>query len=205
MYLTRLTLDLRSSQARRDLGDAYEMHRTLVRAFVDGPQSHPARFLWRLEARKDSVSNPTVLVQSEVAADWSVLEMMSNYFERQAESKCVALDELIRSKSCYRFRLLANPTVTREGKRHGLRKESEQYAWIERQGERHGFGVQARRVTSQDLFSSGEIGKPSVYIHRVCFEGLLNVQNEDALKRALVDGIGPAKAFGCGLLSVAPC
>ncbi|MDT1028372.1 type I-E CRISPR-associated protein Cas6/Cse3/CasE, partial [Pseudomonas paraeruginosa] len=28
MYLTRLTLDPRSAQARRDLGDAYEMHRT---------------------------------------------------------------------------------------------------------------------------------------------------------------------------------
>ena len=61
MYLTRLTLDPRSAQARRDLGDAYEMHRTLVRAFVDSPQSEPPRFLWRLEASKDSGANPTVL------------------------------------------------------------------------------------------------------------------------------------------------
>jgi CRISPR system Cascade subunit CasE len=205
MYLTRLTLDPRSAKARRDLGDAYEMHRTLVRAFVDSPQSEPPRFLWRLEASKDSGANPTVLVQSEVAADWSVLETMPNYLQRHAESKCVALDQLIRAERCYRFRLLANPTVTREGKRYGLLKESEQNAWIERQGERHGFGVQACLVSAQNLFCSRDKGKPAVCIHRVCFEGLLKVQNEDALKRALVAGIGPAKAFGCGLLSVAPC
>ena len=205
MYLARLTLDPRSAQARRDLGDAHEMHRTLVRAFVDSPQSTPPRFLWRLEASKDSVSNPTVLVQSEVAGDWSVLESMPNYLQRHAESKCVALDQLIRAERRYRFRLLANPTVTKDGKRYGLLKESEQNAWIVRQGERHGFSVQTCLVTAQDFFSSRDKGKPAVSIHRVCFEGLLEVKDEDALKRALVAGIGPAKAFGCGLLSVAPC
>ncbi len=205
MYLAKLTLDPRSAQARRDLGDSHEMHRTLVRAFVDGPQSTPPRFLWHLEASKDSVSNPTVLVQSEVAADWSVLEAMPNYLQHHVESKSVALDQLIRVERRYRFRLLANPTVTKDGKRYGLLKESEQNAWIVRQGERHGFGVQTCLVTSQDFFSSRDKGKPAVSIHRVCFEGLLEVKDEDALKRALVAGIGPAKAFGCGLLSVAPC
>ncbi len=34
MYLSKLTLDPRHPQARRDLGDAYEMHRTLARAFA---------------------------------------------------------------------------------------------------------------------------------------------------------------------------
>jgi len=204
MYLTRLTLDPRSSQARRDLGDAYEMHRTLVRAFVDGPQKAPPRFLWRQEASKDSVANPTVLVQSEIAADWSVLEAMPNYLQRNAESKYVALDHLIRAEHCYRFRLLANPTVSKGGKRHGLLKENEQSAWIERQGERHGFLVQTCIVAAQDFFSGDRV-KPAVCIHRVCFEGLLKVQDEDVLKRTLLAGIGPAKAFGCGLLSVAPC
>lgn len=205
MYLTRLTLDSRSAQARRDLGDPYEMHRTLVRAFVESPQSDPPRFLWRLEAGKDAGANPTVLVQSDIAPDWSVLKTMPNYLQRQSESKCVGLDQLIRAERSYRFRLLANPTVTREGKRRGLLKESEQNAWIERQGARHGFGLQTCLVTAQDLFSSRGKEKPAVCIHRVCFEGLLVVQDEAALKRALVAGIGPAKAFGCGLLSLAPC
>ena len=46
MYLSRLKLDTRSPQVRRDLSDSYDMHRTLVRAFVDDPGQTPPRFLW---------------------------------------------------------------------------------------------------------------------------------------------------------------
>jgi CRISPR system Cascade subunit CasE len=205
MYLTRLTLDPRSAQSRRDLGDAYEMHRTLVRAFVAGPHNVPPRILWRLEAVKDSVANPVVLVQSDAEADWQVLESIPNYLQRQAETKFVALDQLIRADRVYRFRLLANPTVSRLGKRYGLLKETEQIAWIERQGERHGFQIQSCLVFAQDLFNTRGNGKPAVSIHRVRFEGIMKALDEEALKRALLAGIGPGKAFGCGLLSVAPC
>ena len=38
MYLSRLTFDLASAAARRDLSDAYETHRTLTRAVSDGPE-----------------------------------------------------------------------------------------------------------------------------------------------------------------------
>ena len=49
MYLSRLTLDPRQPQARRDLGDAYDMHRTLTRAFALDATTLPPRFLWRLD------------------------------------------------------------------------------------------------------------------------------------------------------------
>ena len=38
----------------------------------------------------------------------------------------------------------------------------------------------------------------------VLFDGLLRVTDTDAFLRTLVRGIGPGKAFGFGLLSVAP-
>jgi CRISPR system Cascade subunit CasE len=205
MYLTRLTLDPSSAQARRDLGDAYEMHRTLVRAFVDNAQDQPARFLWRLEVDSNSWDSPILLVQSEGAANWSVLERLPGYLQRPAESKNLALDRLIQTDRRYRFRLLANPTVSREGKRYGLLKENEQNAWIERQGERHGFAVQSYLVSAKDFLNSRGKGKTAICIQRVRFDGLLEVRQADAFKQALADGIGPAKAFGCGLLSVAPC
>jgi CRISPR system Cascade subunit CasE len=205
MYLTRLTLDLCNAQARRDFGDAYEMHRTLVRAFVDGPESEPPRFLWRLEAGPDSGLQATVVVQSAIAANWSVLEALPNYLRNKTETKRVALEALIRTEEHFRFRLMANPTITREGKRRGLLKESEQGAWIRRQGMQHGFEVQVSFVTAQSISRSGVRGKSCVSIHRVCFEGVLKVRDENALRCALVAGIGPAKAFGCGLLSLAPC
>ena len=56
MYLSKLTLDPRHLGARRDLADAYEMHRTLARAFAPDESSAPARFLWRLEPPRSGES-----------------------------------------------------------------------------------------------------------------------------------------------------
>jgi len=204
MHLSRLTLEPRSAQARRDLSDAYEMHRTLARAFVADAQSQPARFLWRLEAGGNAWATPVVLVQAAVEADWSVVQALPNYLQRPIEHKRLALEEWVEKGVRCRFRLQANPTVTRQGKRLGLAGEGEQLAWLNRQGERHGFSVEAALVTASDVLV-GRQGEGRISVQRVCFEGLLQVQSLDAFSRALTAGIGPAKAFGCGLLSVARC
>jgi CRISPR system Cascade subunit CasE len=205
MYLTKLTLNPRSAQARRDLGDAFEMHRTLVRAFVTDPQSSPPRFLWRLEPFIDSMQGPIVLVQSQERGDWGVLDQLPNYLLRPAETKKVELARLVRLGRRYRFLLLANPTVSRKGKRLALLQQNEQAAWIERQGDRHGFFIQSLVVRTHDLLNRSGAEKAPICVQRVCFEGFLEVRQTAAFERALVAGIGPAKAFGCGLLSVAPC
>lgn len=202
MHLTRLTLDPRSAHARRDLGDAYEMHRTLARAFVEDAQSTPARFLWRLEAGSNAWATPVVLVQAAVEADWSALQALPNYLQGSVESKCLSLEEWLEGGTRYRFRLQANPTVTRQGKRYGLVGEAEQLAWLERQGVRHGFSVEAALVTASDVLASRK-GESRISLQRVCFEGRLQVTELAAISRALMLGIGPGKAFGCGLLSVA--
>ncbi|MGE8296293.1 MAG: type I-E CRISPR-associated protein Cas6/Cse3/CasE [Pseudomonas sp.] len=201
MYLTRLTLDPRSAQARRDLADAYEMHRTLARAFVADEQSAPARFLWRLEAGSNAWATPTVLVQSAQAGNWSAVQDQPNYLQREIESKPFDLQTWIEGGARYRFRLLANPTVTRQGKRYGLVGEQEQLAWLSRQGERHGFVAEAALVTASDVLASRK-GDSRISLQRVRFEGRLQVRELAAFSRALEQGIGPGKAFGCGLLSV---
>lgn len=205
MYLTKLTLDPKSAQARRDLGNAYEMHRTLVRAFVPDANSMPPRFLWRLEASRSAWNHPVVLVQSETEADWSVLMQLPNYLEVPVENKRLVLDHLVQPERPYRFRLLANPTVTREGKRHGLVGDRDLTLWMERQGERHGFVVQSCVVNGKDTLTTRNSGKASLCIQRVRFEGVLQVHQPDVFKQTLIAGIGPAKAFGCGMLSVAHC
>jgi CRISPR system Cascade subunit CasE len=205
MYLTKLTLNLRSAQARRDLGDAYEMHRTLVRAFASDPQDSPPRFLWRLEQTSDATQNPAVLTQSQTLADWSVLERLPNYLDCAAQTKLVNLAHLVCMDRRYRFRLLGNPTVKRQGKRLALLTQEEQIAWIERQGNNHGFRLLSLTIRPQELLQSNRAGQPPICVQRVCFEGFLVVCKTDAFEQALLAGIGPAKAFGCGLLSVAPC
>lgn len=202
MYLTRLRLDPRSAQARRDLADPYEMHRTLVRPFVRDAQQTPPRILWRAEPTA-AWSAPEVLVQSEQEADWGLLLQLPGYLqsERPWETKVITPEDWLQPECCYRFRLFANPTVTRDGKRLGLVTEEAQLAWLARQGGRYGFAVEAALVTgSEQLHSRKQDSRISVL--QACFEGRLRVLDCAQLADALRRGIGPGKAFGCGLLSL---
>lgn len=200
MYLTRLQLDLRSAQVRRDLADPYEMHRTLVRAFVREAEQIPPRILWRAEPGSPW-SAPVVLVQAEEAGDWSVLAALPTYLKVNAETLTLQPEMWLHAGGRFRFRLFANPTVTRDGKRLGLTSEEAQLAWLRRQGERLGFAVEAALVSGSELLQ-GRKGDTRISLLKACFEGRLQVQEPAALMQALRSGIGPGKAFGCGLLSL---
>src|SRR5690606_42097859 len=45
-------------------------------------------------------------------------------------------------------------------------------------------------------------GRPPITHLRVCYTGTATVVDEDALARLVAEGVGPGKAFGCGLLLV---
>lgn len=201
MYLTQLRLDPRSVHARRDLGDPYEMHRTLVRAFVRDAGQTPPRFLWRAEPVVDW-SEPIVLIQAIEEADWSVLEALPHYLQKPVQTKVLQLEKKLDVNNRYRFRLFANPTVTRNGKRFGLVSEEAQVSWLLRQSERAGFMLEAALVTGSELIRSQK-GDTRISLLKVCFEGLLRVRDPALLTQAVHAGIGPGKAFGCGLLSLA--
>ncbi len=204
MFLSKLTLDPRHPQARRDLSDAYEMHRTLARAFAPDAETAPARFLWRLERRSDTQPSSVVLVQSAQPADWSVLHAFPGYANEVHANKAVDLESLIQPGARYRFRLLANPTVTREGKRYGLTREQEQIAWIARQGERHGFSVLGCvRGADERLQVRQGRGGNRITLHTALFEGLLQADVPEHMRQGLLCGIGHGKAMGLGLLSLA--
>jgi CRISPR system Cascade subunit CasE len=66
-----------------------------------------------------------------------------------------------------------------------------------------GAARELRIIDRQRLsFSKGK-GKP-VVLHTATFEGVLEVTDTAAFTTRLVEGIGPAKAYGCGLLTLAP-
>lgn len=204
MYLSKLTLDPGHPQARRDLADPYEMHRTLARAYALDVETPPNRFLWRLECRADGQPSSVVLVQSAHPANWSSLAALRGYAEDIEPDKQVDLDRFVQPGGRYRFRLLANPTVTRGGKRMGLMREEEQRGWLIRQGERNGFAVLGCMRGASDLVRvrQGRTGN-RITVQTALFEGVLEVSDVEAMRSALLNGLGHAKSLGLGLLSVA--
>src|SRR5690554_2353346 len=175
MQLSRLQLNTRSVGARRDLADPYQMHRTLTRAF---PHEERVRFLWRLEPNlADQL--PIILVQSSVAGEWSALNDLINYLARPVDSKEVSWASGLKPGKRCRFRLVANPTVTRGGRRYGLMSEDAQMQWLARQGVRHGFDIEAALVTSSDRVT-GRKGETLIQLQRVGYEGYLTLREPEA-------------------------
>ena len=207
MYLSRLRLNPADSRARRDLADAYEMHRTLARVYAAGPDEVPARFLWRQVLGASGWPDGTVLVQSDQAGRWDEFAAaLPGHLQSLEADKPVDLTRLLGTepgRPC-RFRLVANPTVTREGKRRALLRPEEQSAWLVRQGERHGFELEGVACGASGRVPMRAGRSAGIVVHAVQFDGLLRVSDPAALATALRQGFGHAKAFGLGLMSLAP-
>ncbi|WP_429155577.1 type I-E CRISPR-associated protein Cas6/Cse3/CasE [Aeromonas media] len=200
MFLSKLIFNPKSREARRDLANPYDLHRTLARAFAPDEQTAPERFLWRLEPMANW-QQPQLLVQSQTAGNWGPLHDLPYYLQGEVQEKHFAPEQWLEPESSYRFRLQANPTVTRDGKRRGLCHEQDQLAWLARQGERHGFTL-IQGLVSGSAMQQGRKGDSRLSVLTATFEGYLRVNDSQALLAALQGGIGPAKSLGCGLLSL---
>jgi len=207
LYLSRLLLNPRSRQVQAELRDPYQMHRTLCKAFGDGPgELGASRCLFRVEEGCASVV--PVLVQSLALPDWGRLTVSEGYLGVEAEWKAFAPTFVGGQR--LRFRLRANPTLRRSeavakmGKRIGVYGEGAQRAWLARKGEAGGFAVVDCRVIDGGhvVCRRGGDGPPQRHLC-VTYDGLLEVTDPDRFLSALASGIGSAKAFGFGLLSVA--
>lgn len=212
MYLSRLILNPRSRQVQRELARPYEMHRTILRAYPEKLAEQDERVLFRVDAHPRT-GNLQLLVQSHLRPDWSWLAETSGYLDPRAGGENPALKEFnlhLRAGQVLAFRLRANPTqklsrsLTRgleKGKRVGLYKPEEQLAWLARKGEAHGFQLVSATPQQQERLDDS--------IHQlkllsVLFEGVLQVTDGTRLAEAVASGIGSGKAFGFGLLSLAP-
>jgi CRISPR system Cascade subunit CasE len=92
-------------------------------------------------------------------------------------------------------------------KRIGLYEEHQQIEWLERKGREAGFRVGTLTVIPEGkvrdtIRRNGSVVE--IQFLSTQFEGVLQVLDPDRLRCALAQGIGSAKAFGFGLLSVAP-
>jgi CRISPR system Cascade subunit CasE len=95
--------------------------------------------------------------------------------------------------------------LTKNGRRVPLRKREELVEWIKRKGDQGGFTVDE---TTLRTFSRGreyfeKNGQPGLH-SAVEFEGVLTVTDPAEFHRTFTLGIGSAKAFGFGLLVIAP-
>jgi len=198
MYLSRLTFDLASAAARRDLSDAYETHRTLTRLVCDGPDAEPGKFLWRQE-QAESGDAPIVLMQSEVEPQF---DRLPEGYLLQAATK--EWEPVIPEGTLLTFRVRANPSVKREGKRVALRRIEEQLAWMQRQTSVNlGLELVQCGVTGTGEIRSTRRSGGQIVATAAQFEGVARATDPERLAAGIRMGIGHTRLLGLGLVSIA--
>ena len=206
LYLSLLRLDSRSRKAITELRRPYELHRSLLSAFPDKGAGGSGHVLFRLDVDTET-GRMSVLVQSDKEPDWDKVDGAAGFI---AEHKTKPFDPKPVQGQVLRFRLRANPTrrVAESGKRQGVLGEEAQIAWLRRKGEQAGFEVVNAAVTSEgfagDKMTDRGDRKHDLTMLSVRFDGVLRVVDPDAFRRTVEQGIGSAKGFGFGLLSIAP-
>jgi len=202
MFLSRVELNLKARPVRRDLANPYAMHSTLTRLFAE-PDEKPERFLWRLEVEPDQAR---LLLQSHRPPVWERVQNADTYFSEIDPAK--PLDQYFESLQIgklFRFRLKANPVVTKAGKRLGLSNIEEQLNWLSERVSTRGFQILGAMVSTseREKYTKANSNSPPIIIQTATFDGHLRVTDPECAKTAVLQGIGPAKAFGCGLLTLA--
>lgn len=194
MYLSKVRLDWSGTR------NPYDWHRALWRLFPDQPQEKRA-FLFRVEQQQFG-QGALVLLQSPTAPN-----PYDEAVRVIAEPKRVDLSALPEGVSL-RFRLTANVIKTIRDAEHPERpvrvpllKEEQQVEWLAR---KLAAAVDVETVTitpNQPLFfkRKGQAGK----LVTTTFDGRLRVIDRGGFRTLIENGVGPAKSFGCGLLSVA--
>lgn len=226
MYLTRFRINTERVGARKLLSSPQTLHAAVMSSFAELPaQQDGPRVLWRIDrsARHRThlcIVSPckpdlTHLVEQ---AGWPTTARWDTYDYGPFLERLSAGDR-------WAFRLTANPvhsvrnrdgvptkTTAHIGPRHQLR-------WLLQRQEAAGFRIVRKppgpghqdelnqyelvvRNRRQLAFKKRGSSKP-VTLVTVTFDGRLEVTDPDAFRRTLTHGLGKAKAYGCGLMTLA--
>jgi CRISPR system Cascade subunit CasE len=233
MYLTRFRINTARVAARRLLSSPQVLHAAVMSSFADPPPAPGTgsgpRVLWRVD--HNSKAEVLLYVVSPDRPDLTHLVEQAGWPTTGGWQTFDYANFLARLKAgdLWRFRLTANPVHSIrnadgvETKRTAHKTPRHQMAWLTERQNACGFAVVEKPAERQLLadgdryelvvrdyrgysFGKGEqSGKKSVVtLSAVTFDGRLRVTDPDALRRTLISGLGRAKAYGCGLMTLAP-
>ncbi len=204
------------------------MHAAVLSAFPH-PDDERGRVLWRVDRDAHHV---WLYVVSRYEPDFTAIVEDAGWPSTQrgwdTRPYAPVLDGLVEGQR-WAFRLTANPTrsTARRGRmseaapeavelnakgrpktrRYGHVTVEQQLNWFAGRTDDWGFtlpGEGGGVVVHDRQTRRFQRGGRTVTLVTASFDGLLEVSDPARLRDALVTGLGPAKGYGCGLLTLAP-
>lgn len=211
IHLSRVEINLRRFETMKALSSPEIMHAAVMSSFP--AMSGDNRPLWRIDGVGECVY---IIVQSRTKPDFT--HIVEQFGWPASDQKWDSLDygpflSRIEEGKVYRFRLRANPTKSVWNGVKGSRGKvcdhitaEQQLQWLRTKAGRCGFSISERDTTGASIVKREVLRFKSkgnsVTISVVTFEGFLKVTDREAFLKSIECGIGRAKAYGCGMLSV---
>lgn len=206
--IARIRLNPHSRDVQRDLRDATEMHRTVMRMVPDGLGDSPrsqAGLLYRLD---ETDTTSTLLVQ---ANRLDSARLPAGYGQANIKS-LTPMFTALRKGLAVRYRIVLNPAkrerlpLEAKGKRGRITPLSGADAdqWWLRRAAGSGLHVHILTPTNMPPIRPRRQDPDGMRHSLIRYDGTATITDPDALHEAVLAGIGRGKPYGAGLLSLAP-
>ncbi|MEZ0092392.1 type I-E CRISPR-associated protein Cas6/Cse3/CasE [Streptacidiphilus sp. EB129] len=217
VYLSRIALDPRRRWTAGILRNSQAAHAFTMTPFTGTRADN--HVLHHIDSRAGQ--EPVLLVQSVRLPDWDRLNPALGAHPTVKDVTRFHLS--LRAGQTMRFRLVAAPTRSspdgfperERGTKLPLHDATEQAAWFTRRTA-HACRVDTLTVQPHtkrlgwksssrpgDNAPGTKAGSRTITHNQVAFTGTLTIRDPDELRTLAVFGIGPGKAYGCGLLALA--
>ena len=203
MYLSRVKINISIRNTIKFLSSPQVVHAAVEASFADSDQT---RKLWRIDYFR---GQPYMLLLSHNEPDFVNFIKQFGYPDISGEVRDYkkVLDVLGEGQK-YRFRLCANPAYSlkqengQRGKVVPHMTVKQQEGWLHKKSERAGFTLDEFAIVQRGIKKFRRQCK-YVTLSTVIYEGVLTIQEVEVFKKTLIQGIGRAKSYGCGLLTLA--
>ena len=224
MFISKLDLNPNRAGFLKHLASPYRLHAAIEGAFppAERHETEQGRVLWRVDSLPEGRGVRLYVVSPDVPDLESIARQAGD--DERASWETKDYDRFlgrIRVGQRYRFRLKANPVrkVLKDqgrvsnprvvGTLQGHVTEEHQLRWLLDRAGKHGFCIFEEECgpavcvvgSSREGFMRGN---SRVTLTTALYEGVLEVVDAEAFRYALTFGIGRAKGFGCGLMTVVP-
>ena len=221
-FFSRFLINPQRRAAWKLLRSPQAMHAAVMATLPPDTDYSESRILWRLD---ESQHGSVLYMVSPEKPDFSALVEQAGWQTRPGESVHYGrmLSKLENGQE-WAFRLAANPVKRLTNKQTGKREVfphvtvAQQQAWIREHAPKWGFeiipSIEGQDIEECPVVSSrqdlafarrnaeGKLGK--VTHRKAQFEGVLRIIDVELFRRSLVQGMGRGKAYGMGLMTLAP-
>lgn len=217
LFLSRILLNDRKRETIRALASPQVFHGAIESAFhtnEDRNIGKRERILWRVDPLH---GKRYLLLLSSSKPDLSSLIKQFGAPEDQPCGEVKEYDPFLsrlHEGQVWQFRLQANPVRsspyekderTGRGKIFAHVTPQQQKLWLLKRAESCGFSLREDQfdvVHSEWVKFRKKTGGRQVILRTATFEGILQINDAEKFRISLIEGIGRAKAYGCGLMTL---